>query len=61
MPTPSGVPVAMMSLGCSVMPADSVSIRVGISKIRSRVWGCYQPASIGFHALVRHCERPHIM
>lgn len=36
-PTPSGVPVAMMSPGRSVIPAEIVSTSVGMSKIRSRV------------------------
>ena len=35
MPTPAGVPVAMTSPGYSVMPREIVSIRVGMSKIRS--------------------------
>ena len=34
MPTPTGVPVAMMSPGYSVMPADRVAIRLGMLKIR---------------------------
>ena len=37
MPTPAGVPVAMMSPGYSVMPREQVSISVAMSKIRSRV------------------------
>ena len=37
MPTPTGVPVAMMSPGWRVMPALMVSIIVGMSKIRSAV------------------------
>ena len=37
MPTPAGVPVAMMSPGSSVMPREQVSISVGMSKIRSVV------------------------
>ena len=37
MPTPAGVPVAMMSPGSSVMPREIVSISVGMSKIMSRV------------------------
>ena len=32
-PTPAGVPVAITSPGCSVMPADSVSMILGMSKI----------------------------
>ena len=35
MPTPAGVPVAMMSPGSSVMPAEMVAISSGMSKIRS--------------------------
>jgi len=34
-PTPAGVPVAMMSPGRSVIPADNVAISSGMSKIRS--------------------------
>jgi hypothetical protein len=37
MPTPAGVPVAMTSPGCSVMPREQVSISVGMSKIMSFV------------------------
>jgi hypothetical protein len=37
MPTPAGVPVAMMSPGSSVRPREQVSISVGMSKIMSRV------------------------
>ena len=37
MPTPAGVPVAMMSPGSSVMPREQVSTSVGMSKIMSRV------------------------
>src|SRR5688572_21388804 len=37
MPTPTGVPVAMTSPGCSVMPCEMHSISAGTSKIRSRV------------------------
>ena len=37
MPTPAGVPVAMMSPGMSVRPAEIVSIKVGTSKMRARV------------------------
>ena len=37
MPTPAGVPVAITSPGCKVMPAEMVSMIVGTSKMRSRV------------------------
>src|SRR5271155_5455655 len=37
MPTPAGVPVAITSPGCSVMPADSVSMILGMSKINKPV------------------------
>ena len=37
MPTPAGVPVAMMSPGISVTPAEMVAMMVGTSKMRSRV------------------------
>src|SRR5581483_3579639 len=36
-PTPEGVPVLMISPGSSVMPADRLSMIVGMSKIMSRV------------------------
>src|ERR1044071_1072759 len=36
-PTPEGVPVLMMSPGSSVIPADRLSMIVGMSKIMSRV------------------------
>ena len=35
MPTPTGVPVAMMSPGNNVVVALMVAIRLGMSKIRS--------------------------
>jgi hypothetical protein len=35
MPTPAGVPVAMMSPGSSVRPADIVAISSGILKMSS--------------------------
>jgi hypothetical protein len=34
-PTPAGVPVAIISPGYRVIPAEIVSIRVGTSKIKS--------------------------
>ena len=37
MPTPAGVPVEITSPGCSIKPAEMVSIRVGMSKMRSPV------------------------
>ena len=40
MPTPAGVPVAIISPGISVMVDDMVSIKVGISKIRSETTAC---------------------
>src|SRR3984957_821689 len=37
-PTPAGVPVAITSPGCSVIPADNVSMILGMSKINKRVF-----------------------
>ena len=37
MPTPAGVPLAIKSPGCKVMPREMVSISVGIPKIKFAV------------------------
>ena len=39
-PTPTGVPVAMMSPGNNVIVAVKVSINVGMSKIKSAIFAC---------------------
>ena len=52
MPTPTGVPVAMMSPGFRVMPALIVSMIVGMSKIRSAVVAFCRssPLTVAAHA-----------
>ena len=46
MPTPTGVPVAIRSPGYSVMPADSISISVGMSKIKSLVLASWRSSPL---------------
>ena len=48
MPTPAGVPVAIISPGISVMVDDIVSIKVGISKIRSETTACCLTSPLTF-------------
>ena len=50
MPTPAGVPVAMMSPASRVNPADSSLIRVGMSKIRCLVFECWRSSPLIFAA-----------
>src|SRR4051812_5999670 len=49
MPTPAGVPVAMMSPGRRVVPAEIVAIRVGMSKMRSRVLALWRSSPLTQH------------
>ena len=49
MPTPEGVPVAMMSPGSRVIPREQVSISVGMSKIRSVVFASWRSSPLTQH------------
>ena len=46
MPTPTGVPVAMMSPAISVIPDEIAAIKVGISKINSDSLASWRSSSL---------------